>query len=162
MKTREESTSSIVARLQEIKTIDDLKASKKTIIEVMEESFRSALNEVKAFVDQMEDMPEQEAQEKAGKFFEDDYWEMPPEMEKEIERLMILPGGEAYMDTLEPELEIMIGPIMSEFETYGEKLRNKVFGGVIDAFEETAQNIEGEMENLKDSLNETDEEEKEE
>jgi len=152
MKTREETTSSIVARLQQIKTIEELKASKKTIIDVMEESFTSALNEVKAFVDQMETMPEDEVQANGGKFFEDDYWEMPPEMETEIERLMKLPGGEAYMDTLEPELESMIGPIMSEFEIYGEKLRNKIFGGVIDAFEGAAQNIAGEMENLADSM----------
>ncbi len=152
MSTREEITSSIVARLQQIKTIDDLKASKKTILDVMEESFTSALNELKEFVDNMETMPEDELQTNASKFFDDSYWDMPPEIETEMQRLMNLPGGEAYMDTFEPELDSMIGPIMSQFEIYGEKIRNKLFGGVIDAFEGAAQEMAGEMENIADGM----------
>jgi len=159
MSTREETTRSIVARLQEIKTIDDLQASKKTIIEVMEAAFTSALIEIKEFVDQMETMPDDEVQANASKFLGDDYWEMPPEIEAEMERLTGLPGGEDYLDSLTPELDIMIEPIMNQFEIYGEKLRNRLFGGVIDAFEGAVQDMASEMENLKDSMSDFDDEE---
>lgn len=161
MNTREETTKILVARLQEIKTIDDLKASKKTIIEVMEAAFNSALDEVKEFVNQMDSMPEDQVQAAGSKFMDDNYWDMPPELEREMMRLTSLPGGEEYLDTLTPDLDKMIEPIMSQFEFYGEKLRNKLFGGIIDAFDGAVQNIEDEMKHMADSMKDFADEEEE-
>ncbi len=159
MSTREEITGSLVAKLQGIKTIDDLKASKKTIIDVMEAAFTSALNEVKEFVDHMDNMPEDEVQANASKFLDDSYWEMPPELENEMMRLTGLPGGEEYLDTLTPDLDKMMEPVMGRFEIYGEKLRNKLFGGVMEAFDGAVKDMEGEMEKLKDSMSDSSDEE---
>ena len=135
MTKREELISKSVSELKNIKTIDELKTSGESIIEMVDSLFVSALEELKEVVENMDSYSAEELESKAAMFQDDDFM-TPPEIGVEMDRLEALPGGLDYLDSFTDELEKKMEPTMEEFGIYAQKLMDKLFGGMISGVED--------------------------
>ena len=150
-----------VLKLKSFKTIDELKASGDSIIEIVDSLFVSALEELKEVVENMDSYSAEELESKAT-MFQDDNFMTPPEIGAEMERLESLPGGLEYLDSFTDELEKKMEPTMEEFGLYAQKLMDKLFGGMISGVEDAMHGMADAMGEMGKQMGQFDVEEEEE
>ena len=133
---RNEIISQTVARLQSIQTVDEYKASKKEIIDLMEKVFVSAIQVLKTFFDNMLILTPEEQKSESEKV-QDDNFLLSPDIMKEFDRLENLPGGAEFSNAFSAEMQEIMSPHLEEFsEQMGKLMENfmgGLMGGMVDA-----------------------------
>ncbi|HWR72887.1 MAG TPA: hypothetical protein VN604_06935 [Nitrospirota bacterium] len=129
MVNRDELVKQTVVRLQAIHTLDDFKAARQEIIDLMEKVIHSAIDALKAFFENMLSMTQEEQQAGSAQFQDENYL-LSSEIMQELDRLAALPDAGAYAESFSAELEKRIGPHMEEFVVQSGKLMETFMGGL--------------------------------
>ena len=147
MANRNELIKQTVVRLQLIKTLDEYKAAREEIINLMEKIFKSALDALKDFFENMFSMSPEEKQTKSSEFQDESYL-LNPEIMKEIERLDNLPGGAEYAESFVAELEKRLGHYMEEIAEQMGKIMENFMGDTMSVAAEAmgAEEVKDEVE----------------
>jgi len=147
MANRDELIKQTVVRLQLIKTLDEYKAAREEIIDLMEKIFKSALDTLKDFFENMFSMSPEEKQTKSSEFQDESYL-LNPEIMKEIERLDNLPGGAEYAESFVAELEKRLGHYMEEIAEQMGKIMENFMGDTMSVAAEAmgAEEVKDEVE----------------
>ena len=127
---RNEIISQTVTRLQSIQTVDEYKASKKEIIDLMEKVFVSAIQVLKAFFDNMLILTPEEEKSESEKI-QDENFLLSPDIMKEFDRLENLPGGQEFSNAFSAEMQEIMSPHLEEFSEQMGKLMENFMGGLI-------------------------------
>ncbi len=145
MEERDQLVDQIVARLQSIQTLDEFKAAKDEIIDLMERIFKSGVDALKDFFENVFSMTPEEKQEKSLKFQDENYL-LDPKIMQEMERLDNLPGTEKFGDEFEAEMEKRLGPYLEQFTEEMGKNMDAFMGGMVEGMAEAmkpAEEVEG-------------------
>ena len=145
MENREELIKKTVLRLQEIQTLDEFKAAREEIIDLVVEIFKSAIYSLKAFFENMFSMTPEEQQEKS-KQFQDESYLLSPEVMKELDRLDKLPGAADYVETFADEMDKRLDPYLEQFTEQMGKLMETFMGGMMEGVAEAMGTEEEEIE----------------
>ena len=129
MEDRDALVQKTVKRLQAIRSLDDFKGARQEIFDLMERLILSAIDQLKAFFEQMFSMSPDEKQEGAAKFQDDGYL-LSPDIMKELDRLTDLPGARAYAEEFSSAMEKHIGPKLEEAAAQMGKLMENLMGGI--------------------------------
>ena len=139
MKSRGEIMDQTLVKLRSIQTLKEYKAARKEIIELIRQIKVSAIDILKAFIENMFSMTPEEQQAEAAKF-QDENFLISADIMQEVERLDSLPGGKKYAESFSLELEKIMKPQMEEFEQQMGKLMENlmggIFGGITDAMDQ--------------------------
>ena len=92
MEEKDKLVDQTVARLQSIQTLDEFKAAKDEIIDLMERIFKSGVDALKDFFENVFSMTPEEKKEKSLKFQDESYL-LDPKIFMELERLDYWPGA---------------------------------------------------------------------
>ena len=142
MENREALIQQTVQKLQSVKTADDLKNNKEEIMDLIERIFKTAIMALKDFFENMFSMSPEEQQEGSMKFQDQNYL-LSPEIEKELERLDQIPGGEEYAEEFGNEMEKRLGPFIEEYTQQMQKMMDQFMSGMAEGM---AQAFGGEEE----------------
>ena len=149
MENREEIIQQTVKRLQAIQTLDEYKAAREEIFDLMEKVFKSAIDALKTFFENMFTMSPEERGEKSTEFQDDDYL-LSPGIIKELERLDQLPGAAEYAQPFGDEMEKRLGPYLEEYTQQMGKVMQAfmgtLMGGMADAIVPEVEEVEEEIE----------------
>lgn len=154
MDKRQKLIKQTTARLQQIKTIGDLKAAEEEIYSITERLFQSSIATFSTFVEKMDHIPEEELHKKAL-MFQDENFLLPPELMAEMERMDNIRGDKAFIEAFSAELEKRIDPYIDQFGPLSEKLMNKLMSGSMgDAFSEMFEGLEDEAGEMSKAMEE--------
>lgn len=151
MQKRDELISQVVAKLQSIKTLEDLKASEELLISSMESVFESSVLMFNDFLENLDSIPDEEKEPKILMFQDEDFF-LPPDILNEMERLDGFSEGGDYVDDFSIELEKRMEPYMEQYSACAEKLMKKLFGGLIDGVGDALEGMAGEMGDLASGM----------
>jgi len=139
MKARDEIMDQTLVKLRSIQTLKQYKAARKEIIELIRQIKVSAIDILKAFIENMVSMTPEEQQAEAAKF-QDENFLISADVMQEVERLNNIPGAAEYAESFSLELEKIMKPQMEEFEQQMGKLMENlmggIFGGITDAMDQ--------------------------
>lgn len=135
---REELIAKTLARLQSIQTLEEFKAAKEEIIDLMEKVFRSAIEVLKVFFNNTLNMSPEEQ-----KAFSDtatgDNFLLNPDIMKEFDRLEKIPGAQEFSKSFTTDMQERMGPHLEEFSElmgkFMETFMGDLMGGISGAFE---------------------------
>ena len=116
--------------LRSIKTLDDFKAHKDEVLDMIEKGFKSAVEALKQFFDSMLSLTPEQRQDQMGKF-QDDNFLMDPEVGQEMDRIAALPGAAEYIESFKGDMQERIGPYLEEFTTQMGRLMEQFMGGLM-------------------------------
>jgi hypothetical protein len=135
---REEHVAKTIARLQSIQTFEEYKSAKGEITDLMEKVFRSAIDLLKTFFENMLTMSPEEQQAFSSKTQEDNFL-LHPDIMKEFDRLEKIPGALEFSNTFSAEMQARMSPLLEEFSEQMGKLMEtfmgSMMGGIAGAFE---------------------------
>jgi len=129
MENREEIIKQTVTRLQSIKTLDEYKAAKEEILDMMEGVFKASLNALKDFFENIFSLEPEEKRKKSAAF-QDEGFMFDPEITKELERLDSIPGAIEYSESFIPELQKRLEPYIEEIGKELHKLMDDTMGAI--------------------------------
>ncbi len=145
MEERDQLVDQTVARLQSIQTLDEFKAAKDEIIDLMEQIFKSGVKALKDFFENMFSMSPEEQQEESSKF-QDESFLLDPKIMAEMERLDELPGTEEFGDEFGAEMEKRLGPYLEQYTEEMGKMMETFMGGMVEGMAEAMKPAEEEAE----------------
>jgi hypothetical protein len=119
--------------LKTIQSLDDLKAHKKEVLDLMEQVFKAALETLKAF---FEATLSPEDRQKQMARFQDEHFLFSEEMENELERIDALPGAAEYFETFKEEMDKRMGPYAEEMAEQMMKLMTNFMGDLMGGLAE--------------------------
>jgi hypothetical protein len=143
MDERDKMVEQTVARLQSIQTPDEFKAAKDEIIDLMEQIFKSGVDALKEFFENIFTMTPEEQEEKSSKFQDESYL-LDPKIMEEMERLDQLPGTEEFGDEFEAEMEKRLGPYLEQYTEQMGKMMETFMGGMMEGVAEAMKPTEEE------------------
>lgn len=129
MENKEEIIKQTVTRLQSIKTLDEYKAAKEEILDMMEGVFKASLNALKDFFENIFSLEPEEKRKKSAAF-QDEGFMFDPEITKELERLDSIPGAIEYSESFIPELQKRLEPYIEEIGKELHKLMDDTMGAI--------------------------------
>jgi len=134
-----------VTRLQEINSIDEFRSSQEEIIDLLEEIIRAAIDALKAFMESMFSLSEEE-REAGAAMFQDEYYPLHTDIMNELERILEFPGGEDFDKELTAEMDKRLGSHMDEASEHIGKIMDSFMGGLMDGIAQGMTEIFGENE----------------
>jgi len=120
----------ILARLRSIRTLKEFKAAREEMIDLISKIMTSAIDLLKAFLENMSSMSPDDQAAGAARF-QDENFLISAEVMQEIERLNNLPGAGKYAESFSLELEKIMKPHMEEFEQQMGRLMENLMGGML-------------------------------
>lgn len=149
MEERDKLVDQTVARLKSIQTLEEFKAAKDEIIDLMERIFKSGVKALKDFFENMFSLTPEEQQEKSLKFQDESYL-LDPKIMEEMERLDQLPGTEEFGEEFEAEMEKRLGPYLEQYTEEMGKMMETFMGGMAEGMAEAMKPDEEEEEAKKE------------
>jgi len=128
---REELIKTTVVRLQAIKTLEDFKASKEEITDLMERIFVSATEVLKHFFENIFSLSPDEKQS-ISESVQDDNFLLSSEIIKEFDRLEKIPDAKEFSEAFSAEMEVRMSPHLEEFTEQMGKLMETFMGGLVN------------------------------
>ena len=145
MEEKDKLVEQTVARLKSIQTMDEFKTAKDEILDLMEEIFKTGLDALKAFFEDMFSLTPEEKQKESLKF-QDETYLLDPKIMEEMERLDEIPGSEEFGDEFEAEMEKRLGPYLEQYSEELGKLMDSFMGGMVEGMAEALKPEEEEEE----------------
>jgi acyl-CoA-binding protein len=128
---REDLVNKTIAHLQSIQTLEEYKAAKGETMDLMEKIFRSAIEVLKYFFDNMLTMSPEEQQAFSAKTQEDNFL-LNPDIMKEFDRLEKMPGALEFSNSFSAEMQERMSPYLEEFSEQMGKLMETFMGNMIE------------------------------
>jgi hypothetical protein len=128
---REELVKGAVARLKSIQTLEEYKASKEEITDMFEQIFKSAVDILKYFFENMFSMS-QEEQKAIGESVQSDNFLFHPDIMQELDRLENIPGAKEFSESFSAEVQEKMAPYLEEFTEQMGKLMENFMGGLTE------------------------------
>jgi hypothetical protein len=116
--------------LRSIRNLDEFKAHKAEVLDLLEAGFKSAVEMLRKSFDSMLKLTPEQQQEQVGKFADDTFL-MDPEIGKEMDRIAELPGAAAYIESFKGEMQMRIEPYLEEFTAQMGRLMEQFMGGLM-------------------------------
>jgi hypothetical protein len=129
MEKREKAKQDTLKLLKSINTIDDLKAHKDEVLDLIDDIFKFGMESLKNFFEGS--LSSEVKQTEIAKFQDDNYF-FDKDIEKELDRIANLPGAEEYFESFKEEVEMRIQPHMEEFALQMAKFMESLMGGMME------------------------------
>ncbi len=124
----ERSQKKTVEFLKTINSVDDLKAHKDEVLDLIEDLFKAGLLTLKTY---FESAVSPEDKQKAIARFQDEHFIFSEEMEQEMTRIDELPGATECFESFQDELDIRIEPFVNEFGEQMKKIMEDFMGDMM-------------------------------
>lgn len=135
MEEKDKLVEQTVARLKSIQTLDEFRSAKDELIDLMEGIFKSGLDALKAFFENIFSLTPDEKQKESLKFQDESYL-LDPKIMEEMERLDKIPGSEEFSDEFGAEMEKRLNPYLEQYSEQLGKLMDSFMGGMVEGMAE--------------------------
>ena len=123
-----------VKMLKNIQTVDDLKASKEELMDLIENIMKGAVEALRDFLENIFQYSADERRDRSKEFQNEDYL-LSPEIMQELQRLDTIPGSGEIGEAFGKEMETRMGPYLEEFTQKMGKLMDNFMGDLVEGID---------------------------